>query len=303
MNNDVKQAYVKTRKSQKPATVIALMRMFGRCIPLEESLGKDLCEFSEQEILENYKNNFNCNSSSLQNYNSLYAQYTEFCMRMYPERFNISCNAYKKFNKKYFDNMIDDSIILTEEVLRSAIMRMWNPVDKFLCVAAREGMSRQEIRAAKYEDITGNTIRCYELDDEDNRKYIRTIAISEEFKQYAYESANTFTTRSVKDNQILKRELFTGDMIVKPKKDVYDNITCKLAVIKQKYWLITKEIEPLITYDSLRTFGIYQFISKLGIQDEEDVTLENRNKLNTQFNSIGKYNNPKEWIALQKTYQ
>lgn len=91
MNNDVKQAYVKTRKSQKPATVIALMRMFGRCIPLEESLGKDLCEFSEQEILENYKNNFNCNSSSLQNYNSLYAQYTEFCMRMYPDRFNISC--------------------------------------------------------------------------------------------------------------------------------------------------------------------------------------------------------------------
>lgn len=303
MNNDVKQAFVKQRKSQNIETIKILLRLFDRMIPHEELLGKDLCEFSKDEILNIYhETDYKCNLSSLKNYNSIYAKYTDFCINNY-DQFRITSNAYATITADDLVDIVEDEQVLKEDVLRDAMKNMLNVSDKFLCVAAREGMTREEIRAAKYEDIHGHYIDCYEFNSDDTKRcYVRTMPISEEFHQYAYESSTTYEFKGIKDNQIVAISYLTGDMVVKARKDHYNNTHMKLSALKRKYQIITRDINNLITYDRLRALGIYNFISRMNITSVADVTVERREELCKQYRVLGRYNVPIKWIRLIEAY-
>lgn len=303
MNNDVKQAFVKQRKSQNIETIKILLRLFDRMIPHEELLGKDLCEFSKDEILNIYhETDYKCNLLSLKNYNSIYAKYTDFCINNY-DQFRITSNAYATITADDLVDIVEDEQVLKEDVLRDAMKNMLNVSDKFLCVAAREGMTREEIRAAKYEDIHGHYIDCYEFNSDDTKRcYVRTMPISEEFHQYAYESSTTYEFKGIKDNQIVAISYLTGDMVVKARKDHYNNTHMKLSALKRKYQIITRDINNLITYDRLRALGIYNFISRMNITSVADVTVERREELCKQYRVLGRYNVPIKWIRLIEAY-
>lgn len=303
MNNDVKQAFVKQRKSQNIETIKILLRIFDRMIPHEDMLGKDLCEFSKDEILNIYhETDYKCNLSSLKNYNSIYAKYTDFCINNY-DQFRMVKNAYATITADDLVDIVEEEQVLKEDVLRDAMKNMLNVSDKFLCVAAREGMTREEIRAAKYEDIHGQYIDCYEFNSDDTERcYVRTIPISEEFHQYAYESSTTYELKGLKDNQIVAISYLTGDMIVKTRKDYHKNTHMKLSALKRKYQMITKDINNLITYDRLRALGIYNFISRMNITSVADVTMERREELREQYRVLGRYNVPKKLIRLIEAY-
>lgn len=302
MNYDVKQAFISTRKSQKDCTLNASANYLKRMSPHEERLGKDLCEFTFDEMVDIYKTDFNCTVKSYTNVNTFYKKYTDFCIKNYADRFNIQTNAYKMFDKETFESFADQLPALKEDDFRQCLKDFINPVDKFMCVAVLSGMKADEIAAAKYEDVHNHQVDCYKFDENNIRQYTRTIPVTAEFEQYAFESANTYEIIARPKGKIKKVSSLLGDYIVKTHEGENDG-KIRRNTVRRRFTTIKKQTNNILTVERIKQLGMYYFMRDHNITDKDDVTPYMRDLLRKQFDTSEKYNIPKVWIDIIESHQ
>ena len=184
-NETLKKRYLETRNEGNPITHI-LTHPFEKSAATEEKLGKDLCNFNEEEIMNLYKHYNSRSWDTLRVLNSIYAMYTQYtiekgfsndCINHYnnisTEELLVQCVNKNNFRKG----------IITRDQLRKIASEMINPYEAFMVYALFEG-----IRGKECSDLYSLTM------DNFNGDYVnlpsgKRFKVTKELLKYAKEAS------------------------------------------------------------------------------------------------------------------
>ena len=205
-NQEQKEEFIKSYQGDSNNTFVR--GIFKQTRYDEEYKGKDICEFSEKEILETLKG-FNTSSlNSLKVKTSILRTYSKWCER----------NGYIPNNMNCFENIEESDIvpcinenlkaekILTYEQLIKYCSELPNAIDQVLLLAFFEGMKTKEIASLKKSDLHES---YFDLED-------RKFSVSTKLYTTAMEAVNTDTYVAIKGN-LQVRKLLDCDYVFKPK--------------------------------------------------------------------------------------
>lgn len=200
-NQDIKERYIR----EKTITTIIpkgyLGRMFQKTMPFEKALGKDVCNFSNPEIINLYKT-WNLGSlTSLYVYNNSLQMYAQWCQR---ECLVVDgLNHFQEFNREILSNFVNKSLVERKIVPREQILEWANELpnasDSFVLLAIFEGIggtNYEEMIDLRTTDFIGNTV---------NLCTGRTIDVSNDLLVLMEDSANEkeyFTLNTEKGRSI-----------------------------------------------------------------------------------------------------
>lgn len=248
---------------------------FGKAEFYEEMLGRDLCNFSTNEIIEFYKI---VNTPSLEYLivlNSNFALYTDFCIGN--GLVTDSQNHYREFSTENLlpyvnTSLLEKKILTREEVLNLAeSAAAINPSEGFVILALFEGICGRacsELYDARLEQIEGNQMHLSSG---------RTVVISDELKALAVRSAETYHVQFyMKDGSTREAEYdqYDDGIIKKRKREGFSERTD--AAVRQQ---ITRRLNRALNYNgknelsakSLIMSGVIDYINR---QLDENPNLE-----------------------------
>lgn len=181
-NEEIKKRYVEEKGNKTLVPASHLLNTFKKSAEYEFEHGKDLCDWTRYEITEYYKI---LNSTSLEvliNLNSVFSQYTQFCLENNLVKDNQ--NHYLEINFNILNNCINKAIlnkkVVTRETVLEWVNELPNPKDKFILLGTFEfGKSNdhQDITNAKQDDVEGYRLKLAD----------RTVDISDELLDIIYD--------------------------------------------------------------------------------------------------------------------
>lgn len=290
MNNEIKQKYITEKRMDTLAVLQNCSMRFSIAAKYEKLFQKDISQFTLEEIEQFYKEFENTTIETLQKYHSFYKNYTEYCIQ---QKFfqNHNTNFYNEITNDDLKQICKQKkIILSDEDFRAAIADSKNPMDKFLVVAAYNGMKQYEIAYAKLEHISGGFIQCYK-DVDGNIVPSRVLEVDNLFYQVAWEANREKELYTETRGTPFKCHNLYGDYIVKGVKPLSDDkiklITSRQRIVIERYQNIRKNSGGTIKYSTVRTFGIYTMILqealRRGVSPEEAIDAELVERLKQRF--------------------
>lgn len=184
-NQDIKERYIREKSITTVMPEGYLGRMFQKTMPFEEALGKDVCNFSNSEIVNLYKT-WNLGSlTSLYVYNNTLQVYTQWCQK---ECLVVDgLNHFQEFNREILSNFVNKSLAERRVVSRGQILswieELPNASDGFILLAIFEGIGGtgyEEMIDLRIDDFSGNTVKLCTG---------RTLEVSNELVTLAEDSA------------------------------------------------------------------------------------------------------------------
>ena len=158
-NTEQKERYLSEISDSYATDVIINIRsVFNRTGPFEEMLGKDICNFSREEISDMYALLMYSSKYVYSSVNSRLRAYVEWCLSQM--LVNDGCNHFQEFSlvdfEKYVNKRVLSNKYITRETYCNILKGIPNPRDKFLLMCLYEfGKSTnfEDIFGMKIEDI------------------------------------------------------------------------------------------------------------------------------------------------------
>lgn len=162
-NEDLKRRFLK-QKEKMVASVDYTYLQLRSAAEQEYELDKDLCNWNSYEIMDYYKCLNMTSYDSLAMKNSIYSQYTQFCLENNLVKDNQ--NHYLEFTREMLLSFLNKAGLEKKIVDRKTILgwveQLPNPRDKFVLLGVFEfGKTRNyaDVANAKQSDINGNQLK------------------------------------------------------------------------------------------------------------------------------------------------
>lgn len=234
---------------------------FNRAAILEDLFGKDLCEFSQNEINDMYAYLSYKTETKYGQVNREYKIYTAWCM----EKGFCSVNNYELYTMKDFSQFINREMqserFVTREQLLNAIKSLQNPRDQFIMLAVFEfGKSPEykniiEFRLSDINEKAG-TVRLPSG---------HTVNISSELINIAYQSSeeNTYY-KATSEGTLELKTIGEGDVfkVAKYGKDINGSQMVKRVAKIIKRNAQFSGLNEDVSGTTLMESGIFEFIRK-----------------------------------------
>ena len=157
-NDELKRQYIAEKTSETKIANNYLDILFAYSSEFENKLGKDICNFTVDEILTLYKASNRKSSESLAVMNSILNQYTIWCLKrnLVMDSQNHFSNITKDLYSTCVNKMYQKMTYVSKEVVYGWLNSIVNYCDRYLILGLYEGISGDnftEIINLKYSDI------------------------------------------------------------------------------------------------------------------------------------------------------
>lgn len=209
-NEEQKIRFIK-KKDEATFTTSYHERQFNKSAEYEAELGKDLSNWTVYEILEYYKMLNFSSLSSVDILNSLFSDYTQFCLEnsLVKDGQNHFLEITIELKNSCLNKMIKNRKILDREMLLDLVDQLPNPKDQFIIISLFEyGKSNdfRDMSNAKPEDVIGNILRLSNREVKISDKLLEIIeACKIEDKYYSITGKNTSEMPLIDDGHIIKK--------------------------------------------------------------------------------------------------
>lgn len=247
-NSELKKRYIEIREREVTLPNNYLTLQFEKVAEYEEELGKDVSCFTAYEILEYYKIRNLHSIESLQSLNSQLSLYAQWCLQENLVQDNQ--NHFLELNKEILNGCVNkyvlDKGIVSRETLLQWIYELPNPKDQFILLSLFEYGKTKNFTNIVYVTMS-------DIDEDNNRLSLpdgRVVAISDELKNIAYNSHETYdyysiTGKGVKvvplvsfDNRIVKNYPNASDTVSEFQKSrvIYNSVVRSLDYVGAATW-------------------------------------------------------------------
>lgn len=287
-NEEIKKEYIYFKKSSTTIYKNYLERSFKKVGVYENELGKDLSDFTKDEIINYYKMLNATSIDSLSVLHSYFSQYVQWCIQRNLTK--SQNNVFKEITVKTLGECLNKHLINKRIFSREQLI-YWcelipNPRDKFVLLALFEGLNGQnycEITELKKEDVENNTLTLCTG---------RKIDASDLLIEYIYESLDCFTYAPVTGTSHRTYKLIGKDYVFKRHyntKDDENSFTMGRNVYNSVMRnLVYLGISDYITFrDIVRSGEIHEVLSlseKYGITTKEILFSDKIEEINKKFN-------------------
>lgn len=283
-NSEIKEAFIKERLTQISVTENFVKHLFKISEPYEEKFGKDLSEFTLDEIIDMYRDKKFNSFHYLITINSQYNIYTNWCIK----NKTAKANSFSKVNKETVLSCINteknESRIVTRETVLEWCESMPNASDAFVILGIFEGICGKNF----CELINGT-----EESVKDGMYYTSTgreVIISDRLQYYINRSLEALEYYSITGSMSKRTPFIPSDLILKE----YPNI--KIGITEfQKGRRVYNKLARCFSYlgveymnsAALTNSGIIDFIkrrcSELGLTTKEYLYGERYYEIEDQF--------------------
>ena len=288
-NEERKRHYIKIKEDAVTLPYRSLELLFEKTEPFEEKNGRDVCEWTTQEIMEYYKYRDAYSLSSLVVCNSNLTQYTNWCLTetLVPD----GQNHYQEIRPDMLESCVNkeflSKLIISREDIVRIIDELSNYTDRYMMLAFFEGICGirySEMVNAIIDDIDGDVISLCSG---------RVIPISDKLKEIAEFAAaeESYQTYGPSGKCIKYSDLNPSGAIfkvVKKNRPIADDssmvqIVCRRFVKAVDYLGLPKRM----TIKNMILSGKINFIKEI-IEREgksiEEVIVDNRDEINARYN-------------------
>lgn len=179
--------------------------IFKRVEEYEEVYGKDLSDFTPEQIKMMYKAYGYTVFESLKVANSWYKKYTDWCGK-------ADNNAFATFREPELAKLVNnDEAIVSEKKIIQWCRELPNPSDRFLLLGLFEG-----IKGENFADFVNLTV--YDLYPQEGKIYIQgrgKLPFSGRLIGYGLESADTLEYASITGKMKKKGKFIESDLVIK----------------------------------------------------------------------------------------
>ena len=162
-NEERKRRFIAERDAEVILTKNYLERLFNKVAITEETLGKDICNFTFYEITEYYKLLNLTSVVSLSVMNSQFSLYTQWCLQQ--NLVDDGQNHFLEIREEDYINCINKAVlsmkIISEEVVLEWANQLVNPKDQFILLGLFEGIRGNdfcELLKLRKEDVVDNVV-------------------------------------------------------------------------------------------------------------------------------------------------
>lgn len=288
-NEERKKRYIKIKEDAVTLPYRSLELLFEKTEPFEEKNGRDVCEWTTQEIMEYYKYRDAYSLSSLVVCNSNLTQYTNWCLTetLVPD----GQNHYQEIRPDMLESCVNkeflSKLIISREDIVRIIDELSNYTDRYMMLAFFEGICGirySEMVNAIIDDIDGDMISLCSG---------RVIPISDKLKEIAEFAAaeESYQTYGPSGKCIKYSDLNPSGAIfkvVKKNRPIADDssmvqIVCRRFVKAVDYLGLPKRM----TIKNMILSGKINFIKEImGREGKsiEEVIIDNRDEINARYN-------------------
>ena len=288
-NEERKRHYIKIKEDAVTLPYRSLELLFEKTEPFEEKNGRDVCEWTTQEIMEYYKYRDAYSLSSLVVCNSNLTQYTNWCLTetLVPD----GQNHYQEIRPDMLESCVNkeflSKLIISREDIVRIIDELSNYTDRYMMLAFFEGICGirySEMVNAIIDDIDGDMISLCSG---------RVIPISDKLKEIAEFAAaeESYQTYGPSGKCIKYSDLNPSGAIfkvVKKNRPIADDssmvqIVCRRFVKAVDYLGLPKRM----TIKNMILSGKINFIKEImGREGKsiEEVIIDNRDEINARYN-------------------
>lgn len=288
-NEERKKRYIKIKEDAVTLPYRSLELLFEKTEPFEEKNGRDVCEWTTQEIMEYYKYRDAYSLSSLVVCNSNLTQYTNWCLTetLVPD----GQNHYQEIRPDMLESCVNkeflSKLIISREDIVRIIDELSNYTDRYMMLAFFEGICGirySEMVNAIIDDIDGDMISLCSG---------RAIPISDKLKEIAEFAAaeESYQTYGPSGKCIKYSDLNPSGAIfkvVKKNRPIADDssmvqIVCRRFVKAVDYLGLPKRM----TIKNMILSGKINFIKEIMEREGksiEEVIVDNRDEINARYN-------------------
>lgn len=288
-NEERKKRYIKIKEDAVTLPYRSLELLFEKTEPFEEKNGRDVCEWTTQEIMEYYKYRDAYSLSSLVVCNSNLTQYTNWCLTetLVPD----GQNHYQEIRPDMLESCVNkeflSKLIISREDIVRIIDELSNYTDRYMMLAFFEGICGirySEMVNAIIDDIDGDMISLCSG---------RVIPISDKLKEIAEFAAaeESYQTYGPSGKCIKYSDLNPSGAIfkvVKKNRPIADDssmvqIVCRRFVKAVDYLGLPKRM----TIKNMILSGKINFIKEIMEREGksiEEVIVDNRDEINARYN-------------------
>jgi hypothetical protein len=211
-NKELKDRYIQEKEEFLSVTSNYIDVQFRKAADTEYELDKDISNWTTYEILEYYKLQNLTSFESLMCLNSIFSQYTQFCLENNLVRDNQ--NHYLECNKDLLFGCINKAVLDMKMVDRETVLK-WvdeipNPKDQFILLSLFEYGKSKDFR-----DIV--SVKHTDLDEESNTLKLsdRTVTISDKLINIIRDCQTEDVYYSISGKGVKKMPLVDYGYIVK----------------------------------------------------------------------------------------
>lgn len=218
-NQDLKLRYKQEKESYTTVAAYYFNSLFKKTEPFEESLDKDISNFTTYEIINMYKTLSIMSLDTISTMNSNLSMYTQWCIQQ--NLVNDFQNHFLEINREMMASFVNKYAMNQKVVSRDKIIewcnQMPNPSDAFCLLALFEGLKGSgylEIAYARMEDFENNVFTSYQG---------RQIEVSNELINFAILSNETLEYQSITREMKHSVDLIDNGRIIKDYPNVRAN--------------------------------------------------------------------------------
>lgn len=275
-NEKQKTEYIKLRQSKMGSTDITkvLNNYFSKVEPMEEELGKDLCEFNKNELLKYYKS---LHSKSLETLMGIHSQF-----RIYTAITTGNDDEFTSITYKQLKNCVAwNNEFVTRDELLKALNSLDNVGDKFIVLALFEGICgnmMQYLSVFSAENLHKKK-SCFIFNINGETKEFEVskklyMFAEEAINEYNYYSDSRSLMYNIKDKRALKS--MNNSSGSNNESVRYHNLTNRLLKIQKQLGL--KVISRKGLTESGRLNLITNLMIEQNISDPREAILNKENK-------------------------
>lgn len=288
-NEERKKRYIKIKEDAVTLPYRSLELLFEKTEPFEEKNGRDVCEWTTQEIMEYYKYRDAYSLSSLVVCNSNLTQYTNWCLTetLVPD----GQNHYQEIRPDMLESCVNkeflSKLIISREDIVRIIDELLNYTDRYMMLAFFEGICGirySEMVNATIDDIDGDVISLCSgrvIPISDKLKEIAEFAVAEESYQTYGPSGKCIKYSDLNPSGAIFK-------VVKKNRPIADDssmvqIVCRRFVKAVDYLGLPKRM----TIKNMILSGKINFIKEImGREGKsiEEVIIDNRDEINARYN-------------------
>lgn len=302
-NKDRKNEYISEVEHRNHTLRRYLELWFDRTYDKETEYGKDLCDFTANEILDFYRSMFSNSLSTLVNLNANLSCYAEWCLRH--NVIQDKQNHFSELSIEALSKCVNAGYTIQGIYTRSELLKQiggfQNPCDQFLVLGLFEGLLGQGM---------SDFWNIYPEDFKDGRKlYLRgterTLEISQELYDIGQDSIETFAYATVNGagTSYAETKFKEGDTRVikalwnsykETDKTLGRRMISKLKRLQEAYGL------P-ITRTNLRESGRIDYMLRIRKDDEglNEIISNHKEDIDARYGRLSSYS---KWKVMYGSY-